>query len=425
MPDAAGAATLADEDSELDELLADLASVVRAAVADQPGDRPPTVAPAGPDRARWRRYAELGWLSLLVDAERGGAGADERAAAVVARGLGVACRREPFVAAGVMVPRCLTGLGDSAAVRALLDEVTAGDTLAVLAWQSERGECGPAVAAEDLPVEARRDGDGLVLTGSVSWVPTSAADVYLVAARSEGEVVLVRVDRGTEGLAVAPQRAADGTSWARLDLNDVRVVAGAVLGSGPEARDALSSAVDAGVLVCAAELLGLVDRMIELTLGYLSSRRQFGRPIGSFQALQHRAVDMWVQQRLTSAALHSALRRACAHGAGPGTLALAASSAKARASSAALRVGNESVQLHGAIGFTDEYALGGYVNRALVLAAWLGNANAHTRRHGRLATAAPPATATTDTATTDTATTDTATTEPTAVSPVQHARAAS
>ncbi|MDT7622997.1 MAG: hypothetical protein QOF99_3898 [Pseudonocardiales bacterium] len=392
MPEAAGAA-LTDADSELDELLADLASVVRAAVADQPGDQPAAAAPTGPDRARWRRYAELGWLSLLVDADRGGAGADERAAAVVARGMGAACRREPFVAAGVMVPRCLTGLADSTPVRALLAEVIEGDTLAVLAWQSERGECDTRVVAGDLPVEARPDGDGLVLSGSVSWVPTDAADAYLVAARSAGEIVLVRVDRGTAGMTVAPRRAADGTRWARLDLDGVRLPGNAVLGGGTAARDALNSAVDTGTLVCAAELLGLIDRMLELTLSYLSTRRQFGRPIGSFQALRHRAVDLWVQQRLTSAAVHSALRRACSDGVGPDTLALAASSAKSRASSAALRVGNEAVQLHGAIGFTDEYELGGYVNRALVLAAWLGNARAHTRRHGRLAAemAAAPA----------------------------------
>jgi alkylation response protein AidB-like acyl-CoA dehydrogenase len=387
MPEAPGAAALAAADSELDELLADLASVVRSAVAEQPGARPATAA-TGPDRARWRRYAELGWLSLLVDAERGGAGADERAAAVVARGMGVACRREPFVAAGVMVPRCLTGLGDSAPVRTLLDEVTRGDTLAVLAWQSERGECDVRVESEHLPVEARPDGDGLLLRGSVSWVPTQTADAYLVAARCAGEIALVRVDRGTEGMTVSPQRVADGTSWARLDLDGVRPPDSAVLASGTAARNALTAAVDTGILLCAAELLGLIDRMLELTLSYLSTRRQFGRPIGSFQALRHRAVDLWVQQRLTSAALHSALRRVCSAGAGPDTLALAASSAKARASSAALRVGNEAVQLHGAIGFTDEYELGGYVNRALVLAAWLGNARAHTRRHGQLVAAA-------------------------------------
>ena len=321
MPEAAGAA-LTDADSELDELLADLASVVRAAVADQPGDQPATA---------------------------------------------------------------LTGLADSAPVRALLTEVIEGDTLAVLAWQSERGECDTRVMAGNLPVEARPDGDGLVLSGSVSWVPTDAADAYLVAARSAGEIVLVRVDRGTRGMTVAPQRAADGTRWARLDLDGVRLPGSAVLGSGTAARDALNSAVDTGTLVCSAELLGLIDRMLELTLSYLSTRRQFGRPIGSFQALRHRAVDLWVQQRLTSAAVHSALRRACSDGVGPDTLALAASSAKSRASSAALRVGNEAVQLHGAIGFTDEYELGRYVNRALVLAAWLGNARAHTRRHGRLA----------------------------------------
>jgi alkylation response protein AidB-like acyl-CoA dehydrogenase len=165
----------------------------------------------------------------------------------------------------------------------------------------------------------------------------------------------------------------------RLEFVDVR---GEVLSHNAE--PALSRAIDTATLVAAAELLGLIDRMVELTVEYLGSRQQFGRPIGAFQVLQHRAVDMWVQQRLAEAALEGALRRVTAPGADPVTRAAAASSAKSRASSAALKVANEAVQLHGAIGFTEEYELGGYVNRAMVLAARLGNSRAHARRHGRL-----------------------------------------
>ncbi|HEY1967398.1 MAG TPA: acyl-CoA dehydrogenase family protein [Pseudonocardia sp.] len=359
------------------ELLDDLASVARAALADRAGGDPSL------DRARWRHYGELGWLGLLVPEQRGGAGADERAAGVVAREMGVAGRTEPFVAAGVMVPRCLAELPDTPAPRAMLDEVTGGTRLALLGWQSEAGELGTGLGPERLPVGAERTEDGVTLSGQVCWLPSLDADSYLIAADSPAGVVLTRVDSGTSGLLARPQPMADGSTWVRLELDRVRVPAEAVLAAGPVAERALSLAIDTGVLICAAELLGLIDRMLELTLGYLGSRRQFGRAIGSFQALQHRAVDLWMQQRLTEAAVRTGLSRAV--GASPETLALAASGAKARASSAALRVGNESVQLHGAIGFTHEYELGRYVNRALVLAAWLGNARAHTRRYDRLA----------------------------------------
>jgi alkylation response protein AidB-like acyl-CoA dehydrogenase len=354
------------------ELLDDLASVARAALAGR-DERS--------DRARWRHYAELGWLALLVPEQRGGAGADERAAGVVARELGAAGRSEPFVAAGVIVPRCLAGLPDTPAARAVLGEVIDGTRLMVPGWQSEAGELGADPGR--LPVHAERTGDGLTLSGRVCWLPGVDADSYLVAARAADGAVLTRVDRDAPGLVVRRQPVAGGGTWAHLDLDGVRLPAEAALATGPGAERALSVAVDTGVLICAAEMLGLIDRMLELTLDYLGSRRQFGRAIGSFQALQHRAVDLWMQQRLTEAAVRTGLSRAV--GAGGPTLALVASGAKARASSAALRVGNESVQLHGAIGFTDEYELGRYVNRALVLAAWLGNARAHTRRYDRLA----------------------------------------
>jgi alkylation response protein AidB-like acyl-CoA dehydrogenase len=217
------------------------------------------------------------------------------------------------------------------------------------------------------------------LTGTACWLPTADADAWLVAARTEDDgVALVRLDREVEGLTVHPARAADGSTQGRLELARAR---GTMLAR--DAGAALARAVETAALVTAAELLGGIDTMVALTCGYLVERKQFGRPIGTFQVLQHRAVDMWVQQQLAEAALDGALRRVTAAD-DPGTLAIGASSAKSRASSAALKVANEAVQLHGAIGFTEEYELGRYVNRALVLAASLGNALAHIRRHGRL-----------------------------------------
>lgn len=368
-----------------DEGLADLAAVVRSAL----GTAPPATKL---DRDRWRRHAELGWLSLLVPEALGGAGADERAAAVVARGIGRSGGLEPHVAS-VLAALCLSGLPATPAVTEALGRVLAGADIAVLAWQDESGDGD--LMPEPLPVRARYEDGCVVLTGTAWWVPTASADEYLVVAEpaTDAEPLLVRVTPADAGVTVVPAPAADGTSWARLELADARLPVAEVLGGGEPLRDALRAAIDTGALLCAAELVGLVDRMLELTVAYLGSRRQFGRTIGSFQVLQHRAVDMWVQQRLADAALDGALRRVTEPGADPGagtgliraeTRALAASSAKARASAAALRVANEAVQLHGAIGFTDEYELGRYVNRALVLASWLGNGRTHTRRYLRL-----------------------------------------
>ena len=131
--------------------------------------------------------------------------------------------------------------------------------------------------------------------------------------------------------------------------------------------------------------MGLVAGEVERTLDYLRTRVQFGKPIGSFQALQHRAVDMYVQKELSRATLGAALAAANEPGCTPERRAAAASSAKARASQAALAICKEALQMHGAIGYTDEYDLGLYFNRALVLSAWLGNAGAHRSRYAAVA----------------------------------------
>jgi alkylation response protein AidB-like acyl-CoA dehydrogenase len=365
-------------DDEVDELLAALAQVARDAVPHDPaGVRAHRDGPDGYDRELWRRFGQLGWLSLLVAESRGGAGADERAAAVVARALGSAGRLEPFVAAGVIVPVWLAGL-DGPAVTDLLDSVMAGDVIAAPAWQAARG--GPDT--ESLPVAAAVTAGGVVLDGTAHWVPLHRPDTFVVAAHTGADTVLVRVEAGTPGATVHPQPMADGTCWARLELTDAQVSTAAVLGRGQPAATAVARGADTAVVIVAAELLGSIERMLGLTVQYLCTRRQFGVPIGTFQVLQHKCVDMWVQQRLTEAAVDEALRRRS--GAGPLTRALTASSAKARASGAALQVGGQAVQLHGAIGFTDEYELAHFVNRALVLSAWLGNAATHTRRYTRL-----------------------------------------
>jgi alkylation response protein AidB-like acyl-CoA dehydrogenase len=155
----------------------------------------------------------------------------------------------------------------------------------------------------------------------------------------------------------------------------------------------LRDALDLALVASAAELVGLMDHALDTTLDYLRTRQQFGKPIGSFQALQHRAVDIWIQRQLARAAVDAAVAVLDSPAADARARTQAASSAKARAAHAALLLCNQSVQLHGAIGFTDEYELGIYLNRALSLSAWLGNAAEHRRRWGALADAAGAGTA--------------------------------
>ena len=172
---------------------------------------------------------------------------------------------------------------------------------------------------------------------------------------------------------------------ARLNFAAVATSADSRVASAATARAALQLAVDHATLAASAELLGLMECALEMTLDYLRTRVQFGKPIGSYQALQHRAVDLYIQKELTRATLGAAVAAVEDPACAAERRTAAASSAKARASQAALAICKEALQMHGAIGYTDEYDLGLYLNRALVLSAWLGNASAHRSRYAALA----------------------------------------
>jgi alkylation response protein AidB-like acyl-CoA dehydrogenase len=145
----------------------------------------------------------------------------------------------------------------------------------------------------------------------------------------------------------------------------------------------LERALDHATVIASAELCGVMGRALDMSVEYMKTRVQFGKPIGSFQGLQHRAVDLFIQQQISSAVLDEALHTLDQH---PEAVARAAcaSRVKARCSDAGLRITREAIQIHGAIGFTDEYDVGLYLKRAMVLAAWLGNAQEHRRRYARL-----------------------------------------
>jgi alkylation response protein AidB-like acyl-CoA dehydrogenase len=343
----------------------------------------------GFDRARWRAMAELGWFSVVVPEAAGGLGLGAAAAATIATALGRAAAPEPFVASGLIAPWCLSrasGSGAASALAALL----AGEQVIALAWQPEQGCLEPL----ETGLQATRQPDGsLRLSGAARFVAPASADRFLVAARLPEGLALGLLPREREGLVRTDEPTADGSASALLRLTDVPLAADELLAQGPQAVALLRDALDLALVASAAELVGLMDHALDTTLDYLRTRQQFGKPIGSFQALQHRAVDIWIQRQLARAAVDAAIAVLDSPAADARARTQAASSAKARAAHAALLLCNQSVQLHGAIGFTDEYELGIYLNRALSLSAWLGNAAEHRRRWGALADAAGAGTA--------------------------------
>jgi alkylation response protein AidB-like acyl-CoA dehydrogenase len=192
-------------------------------------------------------------------------------------------------------------------------------------------------------------------------------------------LVICHVPRDAQGLGIALSLTVDGRRYGRLTLNAVQpdhIVAGPQLG-----KAALERHHDFALLAASAELLGVMEGVSELTLEYLKIRKQFGRAIGSFQALQHRAVDNYILIESTRSLLYQTCER------GEPLSSSIVSALKSYASGAALTVGKSSVQMHGGIGFTDEYDAGLYLKRAMWLSAHLGNETAHRRRFGVMAAA--------------------------------------
>ncbi|HKA45833.1 MAG TPA: acyl-CoA dehydrogenase family protein [Burkholderiales bacterium] len=332
------------------------------------------------DPAIWKQMADLGWLGILVPERYGGLGLGLAEMAIVARGLARALAPEPLTACAVLAASVLVE-GENGELKTVeLPKLVAGDTLVALAWQENAGVFDPAaIHCRAAPFEG-----GYKLSGTKRFVSGSAqADAFLVSAGIENELALLWVPRATAGATVALEPLADGRSFGTLTLNDALVPKSRVVTAGAPASAALALALDHGAAIAGAELLGVMDRALEMSLEYLRTRVQFGKPIGSFQALQHRAVDLHIHRELASAVLDETLG-ALDRRPDPGRRAALASRLKARCADAALKITREAIQLHGAIGFTDEYDAGLYLKRALTLAAWLGGASWHRRRYARL-----------------------------------------
>jgi len=332
------------------------------------------------ERAVWKKMAGLGWLGILVPERYGGLGLGLAEMAIVARGLARALVPEPLTATAVLAATALSGAENEALKREQLPRLAAGDVLPALAWQERAAELDPAaIETRAMPFEG-----GFKLNGVKRFVAGAAqADAFLVSARTTGGVVLLWLPRDAAGAQLDLEPLADGRSFGTLRLDDALVPRSGVAASGGAALEALGRAFDHGCAIAGAELAGVMERALEMSLDYLRTRVQFGRPIGSFQALQHRAVDLHIHKELASAVLEEAVAALDRVPAAPARAA-AASRIKARCADAAARITREAIQFHGAIGFTDEFDAGLYLKRALVLTAWLGAASWHRRRYARL-----------------------------------------
>jgi alkylation response protein AidB-like acyl-CoA dehydrogenase len=305
--------------------------------------------------------AELGWLGILVPERYDGLGLGLAEAAIVAKGLARSLAPEPLTAAAVLAATALAASENETLKAEQLQRLAAGEGLPALAWQEQAGALDPLVVeASATPFEG-----GYKLNGVKRFIAGAAqADAFLVSAQARNGIVLLWVPRDSAGVQVALEPLADGRSFGTLELADALAPKGCVLAAGPAAAEALARAFDHGAVVAGAELLGVGERALEITLDYLRTRVQFGKPIGAFQAIKHRCADMAVaaegafaQTCYAAVALRDGVT-------GAGTEAAVA---KYHADVAAQLAASGAVQVHGAIGFTSEALPHRYVYRANLL----------------------------------------------------------
>ncbi|ANY83790.1 hypothetical protein BB934_36810 (plasmid) [Microvirga ossetica] len=323
----------------------------------------------------WRQACALGWSGITAPVASGGSELGVTGAGIVAREMGRRLVLSSFISSSVMSVMALSGV-----------EGVAEDRLARIAT----GDASVAVAVEHISIQqgqrlkARRGKDGYNLTGTLAAVPDGhIADALFVAATADDEgqePLLFLVEGIPEGLIRQVRKLVDGRRVCDLHLEGIPAGAPLSLKSGQAPRELVERVLDAGRICVAARLCGTAEAAFERTLDYLKERQQFGRPIGSFQALQHRAAHLHCQIEDAWSATLKAMR---AFDDEATDRAFTTAVAKAKASDVACRVTAECLQLHGGIGMTDECDIGLYLKYAHVDAEWLGSVTFHTDRVAR------------------------------------------
>lgn len=327
----------------------------------------------GFDATAWDELAGLGLTGLAVPTAHGGLGFGPVEAMVVMEELGRGLVLEPF-AAVALVAAHLLAQGRTPAAPAWLQRIAEGSGRAVLAQQ----ERGVRYDLAHVRTRAEAAGSGWVLSGHKSLVPAGAhAGAFIVPARVRGEpddpagVGLFLVEAGRPGVTTRPYALQDGSAAADLDL--ARAAATELLPPG-DAFDALETAVDAGLAALCAEAVGVMDQLMAVTVDYMNTRKQFGVPIATFQALRHRVADMKMQLELARSMSYYATLKL---GDAPAQRRRAVSQAKVQLGQSMRFVGQQAIQLHGGIGVTDEYIGSHYFKRLTCIELSFGDTLHH------------------------------------------------
>ncbi len=339
----------------------------------------------GFDREIWKKFCDLGWVALSIPEEYGGLGGTTVDLAVLQESMGKGLVLEPFFSTVVLGVAIIVKSGNTDQKLNILPKIAEGKKFLAFAHTEPRSRFN----LNHVATRATRSGDGYVINGRKAVVYHAAsADQIVVSARVNGSdfspdgVTLFLVNRNTPGLFLRSYSTIDGLRASEIQFDDVSVDESSVLGEIGRAISILEAICDRACVLLCAEAAGAMDMAVKLTAEYLKSREQFGVPIGSFQVLQHRSVDMLGAKDFSRALTYRAA--GVIDNGNSKDRAKAVSAAKVEMGKAGKKIGQESIQLHGGMGMTDDMSIGHYFKRLTMIDILFGNTDYHINRFAKL-----------------------------------------
>lgn len=339
----------------------------------------------GFSRDHWKTMAELGWLGMPFPEEVGGFGGTAVETAIMMENMGNGLVLEPFLSTVILGGGLVAEAGSAAQIEAIIPEVIEGNMMLAFAYAEPQSRFD----LNDVETTATKSGDGYVLNGHKAVVyHGTTADKIIVSARTSGDsrdedgISLFLVDNNSDGVSRRDYRTIDGQRAADIEFENVKVGADALLGKEGGAFPVIEKIVDRAIAALCAEAVGAMQAANNITNEYLKERKQFGTPIGKFQVLQHRMVDMYMEAEQSKSMSDMVAMKLDLDDETERRKAVAA--AKAQIGQAAKFVGQQSIQLHGGMGMTDEYSIGHYFKRLTTIEMLFGNTDHHFKKYAAL-----------------------------------------
>ena len=335
------------------------------------------------DKNIWSEMTKLGWPGILIPEEYGGSNFGVTGIGVILNECGKTLTPSPLFATGVLGAYSISTFGNEKQKQKYLTKIVNGELTTALAVD-ESSHHNPS----ETQMIAKKDGSDFIINGKKTFVVDgSSADLIILLARTSGSkgditgLTLFLIDGASTEMERVKLDMADSRNYANINFNNLKVSSSNVLGDMETGGEIVEDILDIGRIAMASEMLGNSEAAFEATLNYLKQRKQFGVLIGSFQALQHRAAEMFCEIELTKSSVMAAMKSADE---GSNDLQRLSSLAKTIAGETLHLVSNEAVQMHGGIGVTDEYDVGFFLKRSRVAEQIFGSAKYHTERYANL-----------------------------------------